>query len=103
MKRRGASLPVEHGRARRAEKSRRGSTALALQWAGTAEEIIAICDSTNGRRFLRHPHLGLIFFPDAPACAANAAHAVSVMQQELVCGVSKPLQQEHACMVGAYS
>ena len=39
---------------------------MALQWAGTAEEIIAICDSTDGRRFLRHPHLGLIFPEAAP-------------------------------------
>ena len=71
VKRRGASLPVEHGRARHAEKSSRGSTALALQWAGTAEEIIAICDSTNGRRFLRHPHLGLNFFPQSCSVCAR--------------------------------
>ena len=59
------------GRARHAEKPRRGSTAMALQWAGTAEEIIAICDSTDGRRFLRHPHLGLNFFPQSCSVCAR--------------------------------
>ena len=85
MKRRGASLPVEHGRARHAEKSRRGSTALALQWAGTAEEIIAICDSTNGRRFLRHPHLGLIFFPKAAPFVRGCNR---VRSERGACGIS---------------